>query len=102
MDERAKERTSTMTYRMLLSAALVTMLAAGGIATAASTPAATHCSALERQFDDAAAAHQANPSLQAAKALREDGAKMCTSGKAPQGVKKLEQALTTLGVKPQL
>ena len=97
-----------MPTRTLLAASLAGLLALGagiaatGAASAATVNPADQCTALEKQFDDAIASSKATAAmLSKAKALRADGGKLCSSGKASDGVKKLESALKDIGLKPQ-
>ena len=64
------------------------------------TPAPERCTALESQFDTEIKAHAAAKKASAAKTLRQKGGQLCASGKTSDGVKKLEQALNDIGVKP--
>lgn len=66
---------------------------------AASTPSA-QCTALEQQFSKEEATHKTMKGFSDAAKLRDDGKNLCTANKAPEGVKKLEQALKLIGVKP--
>lgn len=58
------------------------------------------CSALESQFDHALADHQQAKKVATAKVLRREGMQLCASGKPINGIKKLEQALIDINVKP--
>ena len=69
------------------------------LAFAASTPA-QRCSALEQQFDKAAPGHKMVKNYTEATKLRADGGTACAQHKETDGVKKLEDALGILGVKP--
>ena len=66
----------------------------------AAMTAAEKCTVLESQFDSAIKTHEAVAKAAEAKQLRTDGGNLCASGKAPDGVKKLETAIKTLGLKP--
>jgi hypothetical protein len=63
------------------------------------TPA-QRCTALEKQFDQQIGKHTTSSKVATAKSLRNDGGRLCLSGKPTDGVKKLEQALNDIGVKP--
>lgn len=67
---------------------------------AASTTPAQQCTALEKQFDKEITKHASSAMAASARTLRTDGGKLCHSGKSADGVKKLEQALNDIGVKP--
>jgi hypothetical protein len=68
---------------------------------AATTSMAEKCTALERQADTALKEHGSAKNLADAKKMRDEGSKLCASDKKADGVKKFEQALRDLGVKPQ-
>lgn len=70
------------------------------IATAATSNGATHCSALQSQFDSAIKSHETAKKAATAKSLRQEGGQLCASGKTADGIKKLEQALDDISVKP--
>ena len=74
-------------------------------------PATTHvaasslssrCTALGTQFDKMEATHKTNKNYKEALALRSEGKNLCTAHKEADGVKKLESALTMIGVKPMV
>lgn len=58
------------------------------------------CNTLGAQFDKAEATHKNNKNYKEALALRSEGKSLCTAHKEADGVKKLESALTMLGIKP--
>jgi hypothetical protein len=60
------------------------------------------CTALGAQFDKAEAAHKTNKNYKEALSLRSEGKSLCTAHKESQGIKKIESALTMIGVKPML
>jgi len=64
------------------------------------TPSTERCTALESQFDTEIKAHAGAKKASAAKTLRQRGGQLCAAGKPADGVKKLEQALNDIGVKP--
>jgi len=66
---------------------------------AASMPGA-RCTALEQQFGKAESSHKSMKVFNDAVKLRDEGKNLCTANKAPDGVKKLEQALKLIGVAP--
>lgn len=69
---------------------------------AAAMTSAEKCTALQKQFDDAIKTHGKAQKATEAKTMREEGGNLCTSGKADEGVAKLETALKDLGVKPKI
>ena len=69
-------------------------------AMAAQMSGSDKCAALEKQFDQAIVKHAKDAKAADAKTLRTDGGKLCTSGKTTDGMKKLQQALNDIGVKP--
>jgi hypothetical protein len=64
--------------------------------TFAATQKADRCSRLEARFDKQSANSTA-ANLQKAKDLRDEGAKLCSSGKKAEGAKKLQEALKMVG-----
>lgn len=67
------------------------------------TAAATlteQCTALGAQFDKAEASHKTHKDYKEALGLRSEGKSLCTAHKESDGIKKIESALTTIGVKP--
>jgi hypothetical protein len=66
---------------------------------AASSPSG-RCTALGTQFDKAEATHKTNKNYKEAQALRKEGKSLCSAHKETDGVKKIESALTMIGVKP--
>ena len=79
-------------HQLIASATAVLLLAPAAFA--ASNPPAT-CSSLQTQFDKEIVTTN---SAHAAKArdLRAEGAKLCSSGKSADGIKKLEEAVKLL------
>ena len=67
---------------------------------AASMSPAQQCTALENQFDREIVKHAAASKAAVAMTLRVDAGKLCRNGNNDDGVKKLEQALKDIGVKP--
>lgn len=57
-----------------------------------------NCAALEKQFDEAIATRGMHEKAAQARKLRQEGAKLCASGKSGEGMKKLDQALADIGV----
>lgn len=88
-----------MNVRTVISAAVTGVLISSAAFAASMTPA-EQCTALEKQFDQQITKHTTSAKFAAAKALRTDGGKLCLSGKPTDGVKKLQQALNDIGVKP--
>ena len=68
----------------------------------ASMTPAEQCTALEGQWQKDGMAHKSNAKFAAAEKLADQGKQLCTSGKANDGVAKLEQALKDIGLKPQV
>ena len=58
------------------------------------------CTALGAQFDKAEATHKGNKNYKEALGLRSEGKSLCTAHKEVDGIKKIESALTLIGVKP--
>ena len=88
-----------MTRRFLLPvAAALTMAIAPAMA--AQMTGAEKCTALEKQFDQAIVKHTKDAKAADARTLRADGGKLCVAGKTDDGMKKLQQALNDIGVKP--
>jgi hypothetical protein len=69
--------------------------------TAAST-LTEQCSALGAQFDKAEATHKTHKNYKEALGMRSEGKSLCTAHKETEGVKKIESALTLIGVKPMV
>lgn len=81
------------------------LMAITGSAFAASTTTSTpakQCTTLEHQFDTAIKKHANAPKATDAKQARADGGDMCKSGKQADGVKKLQEAIKDLGLKPRV
>jgi hypothetical protein len=88
-----------MTRRFLLPlAAALTMVVAPAMA--AQMSGAQKCTALEKQFDQAIVKHGTAAKASDAKMLRTEGGKLCVAGKTAAGMKRIEQALNDIGVKP--
>lgn len=78
------------------------MLAASGAAYAATLTPAQQCTKLEKQFDGAIGKHGTDAKAADAKTARADGGTMCKSAdKKADGVKKLQEAVTDIGLKPR-
>jgi hypothetical protein len=60
------------------------------------------CTALGAQFDKAEATHKSNKNYKEALGMRSEGKSLCTAHKETDGIKKLESALTLIGVKPMV
>jgi len=58
------------------------------------------CTSLGSQFDKAEAKHKSDKNYKEALALRSEGKSLCTAHKEADGIKKIESALTMIGVKP--
>ena len=94
---------------MILSAPLA--FAANSTATLAPSPkplktAASsleeQCTALGAQFDKAGATHKTHRNYKEALSLRNEGATLCGTHKEEEGIKKIESALTMVGVRPMV
>ncbi|HEY5598297.1 MAG TPA: hypothetical protein VIK47_05790 [Kiloniellales bacterium] len=68
---------------------------------AAMTSLVEKCTSLEQQTITAIRDHASAKKIVEAKKMQEEGSKLCASDKKEDGVKKLQQALRDLGVKPQ-
>jgi len=79
-------------HQLIASATAVLLLAPAAFAT--SNPPAS-CSSLQTQFDKEALT-TTSPHAAKARDLRAEGAKLCTSGKSADGIKKLEEAVKML------
>jgi hypothetical protein len=88
-----------MKIRTLVGAAMTGVFLSTAAFAASVTPA-QQCTALEKQFDQQITKHTTSAKFATAKALRTDGGKLCLGGKPADGLKKLEQALNDIGVKP--
>ena len=64
------------------------------------TKGSDRCTALQSRFDSSIKTHETAKKASAARALRSEGGQLCASGKTKAGIKKLEQALNDIGVKP--
>jgi hypothetical protein len=89
-----------MKIQTLIGAAMTAVLLSTGAFAASMTPS-QQCTALEKQFDQEIVKHATATKATQAKTLRADAGKLCSSGKAVEGVKKLKHALNDIGVKPQ-
>lgn len=83
-----------MNVRHLIAAGAMALVLAP--ACFAATEKADKCSSLESRFDKHAAS-STSPDLAKAKELRDEGAKLCASGKKTEGAKKLQQAVKMVG-----
>ena len=88
-----------MKIRTLAGAAMTGVFLSTAAFAASMTPA-QQCTALEKQFDQQITKHTTSAKFVTAKSLRSDGGKLCLSSNPADGVKKLEQALNDIGVKP--
>jgi hypothetical protein len=89
-----------MLTRLIVPAAALVMLASAPAM--AATTSAQKCTALEKQFDAAIVKHEKSAKAADAKTLRTEGGTLCASGKADEGVKKLQAAFNDIGVKPKM
>lgn len=68
----------------------------------ASMTPAEQCTALQGQWQKDGMAHKSNAKFTEAQKLADQGKQLCSTGKANDGVAKLEQALKDIGLKPQV
>jgi hypothetical protein len=68
----------------------------------AATTLSEQCTALGAQFDKAEATHKTNKNYKEALGMRSEGKSLCTAHKQSDGIKKIESALTLIGVKPMV
>ena len=68
----------------------------------AATSLSEQCNTLGSQFDKAEATHKSNKNYKEALGLRSEGKSLCTAHKEADGIKKIESALTLIGVKPMV
>jgi hypothetical protein len=87
--------------KLTLVLAAGALLATSGAAFATATPA-QQCTKLEKQFDAAIKKHGTAAKAADAKQARADGGDLCKAGKPEDGVKKLQEALQDIGVKPHM
>jgi hypothetical protein len=66
----------------------------------ATTNLSEQCTSLGAQFDKAEAQHKTDKNYKQALSLRSEGKSLCNSHKQSMGIKKIESALTMIGVKP--
>jgi hypothetical protein len=90
-----------MNATKLLGVALTAAFLSTGAMAATVTPA-QQCTTLQKQFDQEIIKHGTAAKAGEAKTLRADAGTLCKSGKDADGVKKLQQALNDIGVKPQM
>jgi hypothetical protein len=122
--QRRCEKASTMSYpkespmkKIILATAAAVLLstplafAANATTTLAPTPKplktaaaslSEQCTALGAQFDKAEATHRSHQNYKEALGLRSEGKSLCSAHKDSEGIKKIESALTMIGVKPMV
>ncbi|MGH6892150.1 MAG: hypothetical protein ACREEP_07820 [Dongiaceae bacterium] len=66
------------------------------------TTLSERCVALGQQFDKVEPQHQSDKNFKQALALRSEGKSLCTAHKEAKGIKKIESALSMIGVKPEV
>ena len=66
----------------------------------ATTNLSEQCTSLGSQFDKVEAQHKTDKNYKQALSLRSEGKSLCNSHKQSMGIKKIESALTMIGVKP--
>jgi hypothetical protein len=86
-----------MNIRPLIASACAAVLLAP--AAFAGEGKAADCAKLQAEFDKQATTAQASQA-DAARALRDEGAKLCAEGKGDEGAKKLQEAISALGQAP--
>jgi type II secretory pathway component PulM len=85
-----------------ITAAVVLAPAAFAATTPAAAPTpAAQCESLQKEFQSAATTKSTSPNIDKARKAAAAGEKLCKEGKPAEGVKKLEHALSELGVKAQ-
>ena len=93
-----------MKLRILIAtAAMVVSLAPASFA--AQPDSMQQCANLEKQFDQSVmlketSARGPEPTVERARELRRDGAKLCSTGDTEKGLRDLQQALKTIDVTP--
>jgi ABC-type molybdate transport system substrate-binding protein len=70
--------------------------------TTAAASLSEQCTTLGAQFDKEEASHKSHKNYKEAVSLRKEGKSLCTAHKEAEGVKKIESALTMIGVKPMV
>lgn len=85
-------------YVAIAICATAMLAGANGFAATGSATPQKSCSSLEKQFDEAIATRGMHEKAADARKLRAEGASLCAGGKSAEGMKKLEQALTDIGV----
>lgn len=80
-------------HAVIASAALV--LAPAAFAQDTTQAGGQDCASLQAKYDQAAAAATAEQ-LSAAKAARDEGAKLCSEGKSEEGAAKLQEAINAI------
>jgi len=88
--------------RMIASSIAALAVAAAGYAHATDAPMndASTCSALMKQFDQAAPAHDSAAKIVEARAKRSSAETSCKSGNYKSGISDIRAALNDIGVKP--
>jgi hypothetical protein len=88
--------------RMIASSIAALAIAAAGYVHAADAPMsdASTCTALMKQFDQAAPAHDSASKIVEARAKRSTAETACKSGNYKAGISDLRAALNDIGVKP--
>lgn len=84
-----------ISHAFIASAALAIAPAAFAQETVAAPEASQDCASLQAQYDQAAAAATAEQ-LSQAKAARDEGEKLCASGKQAEGAAKLQEAISQI------
>lgn len=84
-----------MNIRQLIAAGALAIVLTP-VSFAATTQKTDRCSSLEAKFDKQSAG-STSADLTKAKSLRDEGAKLCSSGKKTEGAKKLNEALKMVG-----
>jgi hypothetical protein len=82
-------------HAVIASAAALAIAPAFAQEAAPAPQAGQDCASLQAQYDQAAAAATAEQ-LSAAKAARDEGAKLCSEGKSTEGAAKLQEAISQI------
>ena len=88
--------------RNIILATAAAVILSAPLAFAAASTLSEQCTALGAQFDKAEATHKTNKNYKEALGMRSEGKSLCTAHKEADGIKKIESALTMIGVKPMV
>jgi hypothetical protein len=87
--------------RLIFAATAASLIAPAAFAASTAAKHTPDCSVLQSQFDSAITSKGSVAKAADAKALRDEGGKLCASGKTKAGVSYLKSALKIIDVKPQ-